>query len=431
MKNKKIILGIILVAVAVISCILLIVILGGKNAPSNELSSCETQGCTKNIVVNHLSGEVVEKEILGLEIFSEESESKRKNDINEDDPFYGMYDSFPEGIKVENDYVKDEDKDIRYSEISYYENDEKCWTTKISEYWVTDVEYAGDGIYAIGKTFLFTSEDEYAYFSKIDLNGQILFTCKLDHDIESEAVVRVINNGNGTCVAFSYGNATKYICVSQYDQNGEEISCKKLEMDMWIALHDAIVLEDGYLLRVGELMSQGEDYFYRLDSDCNIIDSYFYDSEGRLFNVKDMMEYEGHVYISAYEVGVQKDTGNRYEIDNLLQYIRQKLNQEGSSGDSLAEQIRDEYNAVLFACDEKTGEPVKCFTISGSMGAALSLTKDNQLIWKVERVSHLEYSKPTVNSHSIFGTCEDYEYLFDASGSIIGSKWVGKSLYFR
>lgn len=428
MKKRKTRFGIILAAALVcIVCLATIIVFFTKGkASSDKLKKFETQEITKEIFVNRV-GKDTEVEVSGLELLPGKVKYDGNNELSENTSIINPTNEKIRAVISYEEGLADEDKKCT---ISYYRDDEQLWSAVISEYWVRDVNFCEDGIYAIGKTFFFSDEDDYAYFSKIDLNGQILFTCKLEHDSRNgENIVKVFDEGDGNIVVFSYENASKNIFLSRYDGNGNEISSKKIEMDKSISLHDVICLEEGYLIKVRKLGYISTELLYRLDGEGNISDGYYYSSEGNLLRVRDMVEYEGHVYISAYEVPLNAGITTKYEIEHILANYRQGRNTGDDSDEDLAEGLRDEYTADLFVCDEATGEPVKCFTIKGAKGDELSISEDNQLIWNTETIVYADFAEPTISSYSISGACGNCKYYFDKNGSPVGLKQDGMSSF--
>lgn len=427
--NKlKVGIAVALIVLGIIGVAVLCLKFAGKGFSNTRPTTCPATDTVRSIAVSYLEeGEIAETvttDIPNLEIQAEDPVKTKKGDITEKK---GHINPLNDAVCVYVDSSKENDS---YT-ITYCQDGKSLWATDISGYWVKDINFAKDCVYAIGETYPARAGDEYVYFTKLDLGGKVIFTQKIDHDLESEGMVKVIDNGDGTCTAFSYEIAGKIICAATYDSNGNMVSDHKIKTDQFMTLHDVIRVGDGYLLRVGEIALDRGEVFYRLDKEYNISDGLIYGNDGNLLHIRDTIEYEGRLYISAYAVGVKASTGKQYEIDNLVSHVAQNPGSGALDDSSLAERLREEYTAILLVCDEQTGEPTKCFTVPGSMGTDLSVNKDNMLAWGAETVVYAQFAAPTVSSHIIEGTCRIYRYFFDTSDTFRGFEQGGISLYMR
>ena len=150
--------------------------------------------------------------------------------------------------------------------------------------------------------------------------------------------------------------------------------------------------------------------------------------------IKDMTEWGGKVYISAYATPkldkASPNYGGRGEIDRILDYV---FNLAGwdISDEELTPMVRDNYAAVLLACDPNNGGKLQVFyTIPGSLGADLIISEDGRLIWETESITTTFFS-PATSSFTIGGVCNVYQYAFDAEGMLVGRGKTEKTTNFR
>ncbi len=442
---------------------------GAVGAVGAALDSYELKEISRNFTVSYIEGgkisETAAKTVPGWEIVqTEPSDEQNRETAPDGTQSEGMLtDTFSYSLKTEkNSYYKlsshdkaESDDDSKYYTLTCYSNDKEVWATDISGYWVQDTFDFADGVYAAGETPLFSSDVSYAFFSRLDLSGQLLFTERLDHGLEDEEIVRIVDNGDGTCTVFSDSIPSNSMCVSSFDSEGNELFYKSINMGASVRLKDAICLGDGYLVRVTDFSASGQDYvskFYKMDKSADITDGFYLESDGRMFFVCDMMEYGGRIYISAYEVLVPDGSKGRYEVDTVMDYIRNMQNQDEATDEApdegqtaavtinlyadtpseeLKEGLKAVYSAVLIICSADNGEPRSCYTVNGVCRSILSLDKDNKLGWKVESFVSASYAAPETDAYCMKVVCNDYLYTFDEDGTLLDSKQDGYSLFFR
>ncbi len=261
---------------------------------------------------------------------------------------------------------------------------------------------------------------DYGWLARIDDSGNKLWQRELNHGFNYEHISAVLDNGDGTWAVFSDGDF-EYLCLTQFDINGNELSFQKTKVD-GISYLKAVRLGDGYLVCVG-----GANNIVKLNHSGNLIGNFLYESDDCDYHIMDMAEFEGNVYLSAYAVPKQTDEGGRHEIANILDYVFSKENWVISS-EELTPIVRENYTAVLLVCDPKGGEPKSFCSAKGALGGTLSV-EDNQLKWNEESIVSTFFS-PYTNSFSIGGNCKVYGYSFDKSGSLVGCEDTGKTAGF-
>lgn len=298
------------------------------------------------------------------------------------------------------------------------------------ELYIRDCEMTSSGTAVWGQIDCWTEVTEsskspgrtYGLLARIDDSGEKLWERRIDHGFEDEYIGEVIDNGDGTWAVVSRGDL-EYLCLSQYDIDGNELSFNKTQVGnkgIW----NAARLGDGYLVQLGDYTGGSYAHLTKLDRDGNITDNFVYEGDDCDYHITDMAEFEGRVYLSAYSVPKQTDGGGRYEIADILGYVFDKGNYEISS-EELTPLVRDNYTAVLLLCDPEGGEPETFYSVKGALGGKLTV-EDGRLKWDAESVVSTFYS-PYTSSFSIGGTCRVYRYSFDSTGALVECDDTGET----
>ena len=308
------------------------------------------------------------------------------------------------------------------SSVECYRDGSSIWKTEFSSFYVEGCVPMSEGIAVWGFTPAWSSEmTTHCWIARLDDDGNKIWECRLDHGFEDEYIGAVLDNGDGTWAIISRGDL-EYLCLSQYDMSGSELSFKKTQVGIK-GIWNAARLGDGYLVQLGDYIDGVHAHLAKLDRDGNVTDNFIYESDDCDYYIKDMEEFEGNVYLSAYAVPKRTDEGGRYEIADILNYVFNKEDWEISS-EELTPIVRDNYTAVLLLCDPTGGEPKNFYSVKGSLGGTLAVEND-QLKWNVESIASTFFS-PATNSFTIGGNCLVHRYSFDKSGVIIGYEDTGE-----
>lgn len=313
------------------------------------------------------------------------------------------------------------------STVECYRDSNLLWKTEFSSFYVERCVPTSEGLSVWGFTPTWSSElPSPAWLARLDNSGKRLWERQLSHGFENEYIGAVLDNGDGTWAVISRGDL-EYMCLSQYDINGNELSFKKTQVGnkgIW----NAARLGDGYLVQLGSYIEGEHAHLAKLDKDGNITDNFIYESDDCDYYITDMTEFEGKVYLSAYAVPKQTAEGGRYEIADILDYVFAKDSFEIDS-EELTPVVRDNYTAVLLLCDPEGGEPETFYSVKGSLGGKLSVEEDT-LKWDAESVVSTFFS-PYTGSFTIGGTCRVYRYSFDKSGVLVECDDTGETTNYR
>lgn len=407
---------------------------------------------TANRFTNSMTAEVIRRSVPGVEILQEEPTPEDlatlwNSNVNT------LSGSHLNDVEYHHDLEMQ--SGAEYYEWDYYvleciRDGETLWKIKFptlgknwgdDEFSVSDCVMTSAGTAAWGERTHYTvrSEDSiscsihYAWLARIDDSGNKLWQKEFDHGFESEYIKAVLDNGDGTWAVISEGD-NEYLCLSQFDINGNEISSQKTKIER-INIRNAARLGDGYLVQVdrvytdeeineGKHFGGGNANLIKLDHDGNLTDKFVYESDDCEYRITDMAEFEGKVYLSAYAIPKQDGFG---EMGDIIDDIFSK----GSlviSPEELTPIVRDNYTAVLLLCDPNSGEPGNFYSAKGALGGALSV-EDGALKWNAESIVSAFYS-PYTSSFSIGGSCKVYQYSFNKDGILTECDDTGEAVSF-
>lgn len=314
-----------------------------------------------------------------------------------------------------------------------YEEDAVLWRVYLP-FWHGDYCEVEDGVIAFGYETSYnagTAQTD-SWIVKLDHNGTILWICQLENGFAKEYAEGVLVNADGSYTLFSRGD-NRYLCVSRYTPEGERVLYKQTDLGKH-GVGQMAIYGDGYLLQISTNEENAFAQFVQVDQQGNVLDGFLYQDEKNHYVLKDMIEWGGKVYISAYatpKLGEDEHTyGGRGEIDGILDYIFH-LYSWNISDEELTTMVRNNYAAVMLVCDPNHGGKIQVFyTIPGSLGADLLVSEDGRLIWETESIITTFYS-PATSSFTIGGVCNVYQYAFDQDGILIGKAKTDKTVNFR
>ena len=409
-----------------------------ENGLSTEgLSRSEVKAVYRDITQKKFSydktAEVIRKAVPGWEIQQHEPTPEElaalwdkniwKNSISEKGISY----------RIDSQYVFDEKKGFEVFEKSIlecYQDGKILWSTEFKDFYIEDYAYTKEGTVLWGQSEIFSTFDtRYGWIALVDGNGSIVWQRRLDHGFKNEYVASILANEDGTWAVISRGDF-KYICLSDYDADGKELSFHKTEVGNF-GIRNAASLGDGYIIQLWNQFSGDTALLYKMDRDGILTDSFSYEEDDVDYYIMDMVEYEGQVYLSSYAVPKQQDEGGRHEIAAILDYLFSK--EDGGwdiSAEELTPIVRDNYTAMLLICDPEGGAPKTFYSVKGSLGGDLSVNTSGQLEWNVESITTTFFS-PATSSFSIGGNCAVFCYTFDAEGNLTGQTNTGNTVPYR
>lgn len=312
--------------------------------------------------------------------------------------------------------------------LECYRDGNPIWTVEFPGLYVEDGAHTSAGTAVWGHNDTWSSEQPvYSSVARVDESGSVLWQRQLDHGFEREYIAAVLDNGDGTWAVVSRGDF-RYLCLSQYDTDGTELSFCKTEVGnkgIW----NAVRLGEGYLIQLGHKLDGETARLVKLDREGSLMDTFTYEGEDCDYTITDMIEFGDRVYLSAYAVPKQKDKGGRYEIADILAYLFDNNIWEISS-EELTPMVRDNYTAVLLLCDSEGGAPETFYSVKSSLGGKLTVNDTGELAWDVESVVSTFFS-PATNSFTIGGTCQVFCYTFDNAGTLLRQEDTGETVPYH
>jgi len=314
------------------------------------------------------------------------------------------------------------------SVLECYRDGGLLWTAEFPGLYVEDGAHTSAGTAVWGHNDTWSSEQPArSSVARVDENGNVLWQRQLDHGFEREYIAAVVDNGDGTWAVVSRGDF-KYLCLSQYDMDGNELFNYVTEVGNY-GIWNAVRLGDGYLVQLGNTMDGETARLVKLNREGDLLDTFVYEGEDCDYTITDMIEFGDRVYLSAYAVPKQKEKGGRYEIADVLDYLFSNNIWEISS-EELTPMVRDNYTAVLLLCDPEGGAPETFYSVKGSLGGKLAVNGSGELAWDVESVVNTFFS-PATSSFTIGGTCQVFRYTFDGAGTLLRQEDAGETVPYH
>lgn len=337
------------------------------------------------------------------------------------------------GIRYRIDHQEKRDEALGFdvldkSILECYQGDSPLWAAEFPDFFVDDSLYTAAGTVVWGHNDTWSSNQiTYSFLALVDEGGNILWQRRLDHGFQHEYVSQVLDNGDGTWAVISRGDLES-LCLSQYDANGNELVFHQTGIGN-LGIWNAVRLEDGYLVQLGNTAEKETARLVKLDHEGNLIDDFTYEGEDCDYYLTSMAEFGGRMYLSAYAVPKQTNGGGRHEIAGILDYVFEKGLLDITS-EELTPLVRDNYTAVLLLCNPEGGALETFYCVNGSLGGELEVNDAGELVWNVERVGSAFFS-PATSSFTIGGTCRVFRYIFDGAGALLRQEDTGESVPYR
>lgn len=373
------------------------------------------------------TAEVLERSVPGLEIGQREPTSEELAALWDRNVWRN---TCPEaGIHYRVDYREKMDAELGFeildkSILECWQDSDLLWTAEFSDFLTEDGALTSAGTAVWGYTDTWSSQqDSHAWLARVDERGRILWQRRLEHGFEREKIAAVLDNGDGTWAVVSRGDL-EYLCLSQYDTEGNERSFRRTHVGV-LGIRNAAHLGEGYLVQLWNGTERETARLAKLDREGNLLDHFTYQGEDCDYYITGMVEFGDRVYLSAYAVPRQTDKGGRHEIAGILDDIfdNERLS---ISSEELTPLVRDNYTAVLLLCDPEGGAPETFYSVKGSLGAELRVNGAGELEWQVHSVSSTFLSLAT-SSFSIGGSCQVFRYTFDTHGALLRQEDTGET----
>lgn len=206
---------------------------------------------------------------------------------------------------------------------------------------------------------------------------------------------------------------------------------------------DVAKFGDGYILQLGGY--QFNESLVRVDEYGNLGEGISYSADEYAYFICDMLEYGGKLYLSAYAVPKHgKNIANSHdEISYILEKIW-KMHDDAEtvkgggithnglymSIETLVDDLRENYTAVLLVCDAESGLPDEFYSVEGSVCGELALSENGKMLWETQYIYEAYYS-PATSSFSIGGASVVYKHTFDEQGKLVNTEKTDEVADFR
>nr|MBQ6241024.1 hypothetical protein [Lachnospiraceae bacterium] len=151
--------------------------------------------------------------------------------------------------------------------------------------------------------------------------------------------------------------------------------------------------------------------------------------DGKVMEIRDILEQDGTLYISAYFCTAYEkkyNSTNRDEVQDIIEWGYEQIaaappTEDGSFpdlSDEITPMVQARYTAVLFRTPVLLSglrhQPEHFKTIrtrAGSLGGALGINDQGEVTWEIEEITRVIYS-PATSFATLYGSCRVIQYFF-------------------
>lgn len=341
-------------------------------------------------------------------------------------PIYYEYDSVFVPVEGEeyNEFVN--------CTFAKYKDGEKLWEVSFDDFSIEgyygDTEFDGDPVLVYGRE-MSDSTDGYDVAKLVALapDGTILWKVVQDNTSSFDQILEVLIAPDGSYIAFGRSGHTN-LCINKYTKDGVPIYTAVHEVgDHKIA--NVTPSETGYLIQLFSYVTLEYSRVIKVDFEGNLLGDFRYDSEECDFYISDLCEHNGTVYISGYSTPKAPDYKDFYKRNILV--LRETLweaedSEEGLSDEERTALFRENFTAVLLACEPNSGTPKEFYSVKGSLGDEVYVN-NGSVCWFTKDIIASSYA-PQVTElignvyHVVSGsrysaTCQFYANIFNKDGT--------------
>ena len=397
---------------------------------------------TKRTFTSRKTEEVIRARVAGLEILQDEPTPEELAAVWDRNPWnktikkngdsyrirqeekrseIGTYLDF-RGIEITS-YSEGFDKSV----VEFYHDAELVWSADITKFYAKDCLLTSAGTIVWGRKHIITKDATRtrAWMARIDETGQVVWQKPIMHGFDDEAVITVLDDGDGLFTLVTQGD--RKLCVSQFDSDAKELASFRSELQKDYGVAAVVRLQDGYLI---QLQKWNDQCLVRMDADGTMHEPFRIEGEDCDYFISDMAEFEGKIYLSARAVP-PAEAGKKYRND-LTEVLLDLMFRQGAremTSEELTPMIRDNYTAVLLICDPDGGMPETFYSVEGCLGGALHVRGTGTLEWEVQSVTSSEYV--VRSAYTIDGLAKIWQYTFDENGELLKQEDTGNTETFR
>lgn len=316
-----------------------------------------------------------------------------------------------------------------------YHNGEKVWEISFEDIQIYD--YYGDPVddskpvlvYGTGLSAP-DSRDEIVTLIALDTDGTILWETVQNNTPGSDHIDAVLSNPDGSYTTFGRCDTTPEdlnycLCVNKYDKKGSPLWFKTIDIKDRIIKNVALT-ESGYLMHLSSYVIADFAHVLKLDFEGNVVGDFSYESEEYDFYIADFCELNDTVYISGYTAPKIEKNVVAYNMRDVL-FLRSELASNVTrSHEELLDMFRDNFTAVLLACESGSGSPKEFYSVAGSLGDEVYVANDS-VCWFTKDIIDCSYSPQEIKMIGDVGhvtsqtklaiLCRFYANIFNADGT--------------
>ncbi len=283
-----------------------------ENGLSTEgLSRAEVKAVYHDITTKSFTygktAEVLQKTVAGYEIDQEKPDPEELAELWRNNERERRIDQTGISFTFEfrNDPDKGTDNPFAATIISCFNKGVLLWTAEFPGEYYHKCVSAGNGTVVIGGV-----DDENNIrkpaVAFLDADGLVLWKKIFDHGIDYEYISNILPLENGSFVYFTYANIESqgHLGFGRIDVSGNETFYRSILLGE-NGIGASAKLGDGFLVQEVAWGEAATPHILRLDNEGTILGEYNYTADDQLYNIQDMIEYDGKVFLSAYAVPVQ------------------------------------------------------------------------------------------------------------------------------
>lgn len=290
--------------------------------------------------------------------------------------------------------------------------------------WQTDVGADIDCCYLVlDKGILIAGNTENGIMQAVLLDD----SGNIQWEYQSKAVMR------SPSIAFKEN--TIHIVGQEYQSKGTKLSILNLDLrgslisettnmlDEYINIQSLAVTDDGYIVKA---FQGGEKEILGLSFNGELLNKTIFTLNGRESVIKDILYYEGQLYISAVFFKTNTDAFYSDKFSLLYEefWTAYEANGFGAGNENydfelgaeyntkLADIFKEQYSASLLILDED-GSVNSVYTVNGGYCTDLSVSETEQLLWQVFRIDQAKLAIPPVSSCSAYIYSTEFAFCFD------------------